>query len=159
MIAVVALGSNLGDRAAHLDFAVFRLKSILSNLCASAYHETTPVGVADPQLLFLNAAVVGETDLSARYLLTALRAIEHERGRERPYVGAARTLDLDLILFGREIIDEPDLIIPHPRFRDRAFVLEPLVEIAPGLRDPITGRTAAELLAHLRRQASEAHRL
>jgi 2-amino-4-hydroxy-6-hydroxymethyldihydropteridine diphosphokinase len=94
----------------------------------------------------LNAAAVGETALSARELLDALLAIEHERGRERPRPNAPRTLDLDLILFGDAVIDEPGLTVPHPRFRERRFVLEPLSEIAPALRDPVTRQTVLELL-------------
>lgn len=105
--------------------------------------------MAADQPRFLNAAVVGYSKLDARELLTALQAIEGEAGRERPYPGAARTLDLDLILFGDRVIEEPDLRVPHPRFRERRFVLEPLAEIAPGLKDPVTGRTAAELLTRL----------
>ena len=86
--------------------------------------------------------------------MSGLLAIELERGRERPYPGAARTLDLDLVLFGDEIIDEPpDLIVPHPRFRDRAFVLAPLAEIAPAWRDPVSGYTIAELRRHIVRPA------
>lgn len=158
MFAAVALGSNLGDRAAHLDFAVARLRAILSNLRVSRYHETTPVGVPDPQPLFLNAAAVGETDVPARALLTRLLDIERECGRERPYPGAARTLDLDLILYGTAIIDEPGLIVPHPRFQDRPFVLDPLARIAPGLRDPRSGLTVVELLTRLQPQASAAPR-
>ena len=100
---------------------------------------------------FLNAVAVGETTLDARAVLSELMEIEREAGRERPYAGAARTLDLDLILFGDVIIDEPQLTVPHPRFRERRFVLEPLVEIAPGLQDPVTGRTVAELLGGLPR--------
>ena len=146
-VCVVALGSNLGDRRAHLDFAVSRLRSFLNPLNVSSYHETEPAGVADPQPLFLNAAVVGETTLPARDVLDRLLAIERERGRERPHPNAARTLDLDLILFGDSVIARPDLVVPHPRFRERRFVLEPLVEIAPAVRDPVTGKTAAELLA------------
>ena len=108
-----------------------------------------PVGVSGPQPLFLNAAAVGDTTLSARAFLNALLAIEQERGRERPRPNAPRTLDLDLILFGDAEIEEPGLEVPHPRFRERRFVLEPLSEIAPALRDPVTAKTVLELLKEL----------
>jgi len=146
-IAAVALGSNLGDRSSHLDYAISRLRSHLTNVRVSHYYETHPIGVPGPQPLFLNAAAVGSTDASARDLLHALLEIEAERGRERPHPGAARTLDLDLVLYGNRVLDEPGLIVPHPRFRERRFVLEPLAEIAPELVDPVTGLTAGELLA------------
>ena len=150
MICAVALGSNLGDRRAHLDYAVASLRTLLANLLVSTYRDTIPVGILGPQLLFLNAAAVGETTLPARALLDALLAIEHERGRERPRPNAPRTLDLDLILFGEATIDELGLTVPHPRFRERRFVLEPLAEVAPGLRDPVTRKTVNQLLADLR---------
>ena len=150
MIAAVALGSNLGDRAAHLDFAIARLATLLDNLKASRYYDTVPVGVPDPQPIYLNAAAVGKTSLAARALLDGLLAIERERGRERPHDNAPRTLDLDLILFGDAVIVEPGLVVPHPRFRERRFVLEPLAEVAAGLRDPVTGKTADQLLLDLR---------
>jgi 2-amino-4-hydroxy-6-hydroxymethyldihydropteridine diphosphokinase len=145
----VALGSNLGDRRAHLDHAVASLRTLLGNLTVSTYYDTVPVDVVGPHALYLNAAAVGETALSARALLDALLAIESERGRARPYPNAPRTLDLDLILFGETVIDEPGLVVPHPRFRERRFVLQPLAEIASDLRDPISGKTAGELLAVL----------
>jgi 2-amino-4-hydroxy-6-hydroxymethyldihydropteridine diphosphokinase len=97
----------------------------------------------------LNAAAVGETGLSARELLHMLLTIEAERGRERPHYHAARTLDLDLLLFGDSIIREPDLIVPHPRMAERRFVLVPLAEIAPDMRDPVSGMRIGELLARL----------
>jgi 2-amino-4-hydroxy-6-hydroxymethyldihydropteridine diphosphokinase len=142
----IALGSNLGDRVAHLDFAVSRLQAILSRVRVSRYHDTIPVGVTGPQPPYLNAAVVGDTALSAEALLEKLLAIEAERGRARPHVNAPRTLDLDLILYGESVIDRPSLTVPHPRFRERRFVLEPLAEIAPQLRDPVSGDSVAELL-------------
>jgi len=142
----VALGSNMGDRRAHLDFAVSRLRTILGDLNVSRYYETEPVDVSEPQPLFLNAAAVGESTRSAPDLLRALLALERERGRERPYAHAARTLDLDLVLFGDAVIEEPDLVVPHPRFRERRFVLQPLSDIAPDLVDPVTGFTVRELL-------------
>ena len=150
MIAAVTLGSNLGDRATHLDFAIARLAALLDNLKASRYYDTVPVGVSGPQPIYLNAAAVGKTTLSARELLDGLLAIERERGRERPHDNAPRTLDLDLILFGDAVIVEPGLVVPHPRFRERRFVLEPLAEVAAGLRDPVTGKTADQLLLDLR---------
>jgi len=143
----VALGSNCGDRRGHLDYAVSTLRTLLTNLSVSRYYDTVPVGVSGPQALFLNAAAVGDTTMSARALLDALLAIENERGRERPYPNAPRTLDLDVILFGDAIVKEPGLTVPHPRFRERRFVLEPLAEVAPELRDPVSGKTIAELLA------------
>ena len=143
----IALGSNLGDRRAHLDFAVAKLRSLLRHVAVSRYHDTVPVGITGPQPLYLNAAATGETTLSAPDLLDALLAIEAARGRERPYPNAPRTLDLDLILYGGLVIDSPELSVPHPRFRARRFVLEPLAEIAPEVVDPVTGRTVRELLA------------
>jgi len=143
----IALGSNLGDRRAHLDYAVARLQRVIPNLRVSRYYETDPVGVTGPQPAFLNAAAVGDTAASARDILSTLMDIERERGRERPFQNAARTLDLDLILLGSLVTDEDGLTVPHPRFRERLFVLEPLAEIAPELIDPVTGSTVAQLLA------------
>ncbi len=142
----VALGSNLGDRRSNLDYAAARLRTLIDDLRLSAYHETAPAGVTGEQPDFLNAAAAGTTALPARELLDRLLGIERERGRERPYAAAPRTLDLDLILLGDAIVDAPpDLVVPHPRFRERAFVLDPLAEVAPDLRDPVTGLTVAEL--------------
>ena len=145
--AAVGLGSNLGDRRAHLDFAAARLQALLGNLRVSSYYETVPVGLSGPQSLFLNAAAVGDAVLSARELLEAFLVIEQERGRERPRPNMSRTLDIDLILFGDAMIEEPGLAVPHPRFRTRRFVLEPLAAIAPAMRDPVTGQSVADLLA------------
>lgn len=142
---VVALGSSLGDRAAHLAHAQERLARQLDEYRASRIIETEPVDVVGAQTPFLNAAVVGSTALSARDVLSMLHAIEHERGRDRTTRNAPRTLDLDLILYGDAVIDEPDLVVPHPRFRERRFVLDPLAEVAPSLVDPVTGRTVAAL--------------
>jgi len=145
-VAAIALGSNLGDRRAHLDFAVTALRTLLNHLRVSTYLETAPVGAPESQPPYLNAAAVGETSLSARDLLNALHAIEDARGRRRPYTNAPRTLDVDLILLGDAVIGEEGLVVPHPRFRERRFVLEPLAEIAPDLVDPATGKSVAALL-------------
>jgi 2-amino-4-hydroxy-6-hydroxymethyldihydropteridine diphosphokinase len=142
----IALGSNVGDRAAHLAYAVERLSSVLGALRVSDACETAPVGVGD-QPPFLNAAIAATTVLPPRELLDTLLAIERDRGRARPFAGAPRTLDLDLILYGDAVIDEPGLQVPHPRFRGRRFVLAPLAEVAPEMRDPVTGLTVHDLLA------------
>jgi 2-amino-4-hydroxy-6-hydroxymethyldihydropteridine diphosphokinase len=113
--------------------------------------ETVPEGVPGNQTLFLNAAAVGQSQMAAREVLAGLQSIERAAGRVRSFVGAPRTLDLDLILFGGDIIDLLDLKVPHPRFRQRRFVLQPLAEIAPELRDPVTNRTILELLGSLAR--------
>jgi 2-amino-4-hydroxy-6-hydroxymethyldihydropteridine diphosphokinase len=146
----IALGSNLGDRERTLHAALDALTPSIQFLAASSFHETDPVGVDPGQPPFLNAAAIGRTTLDARALLETLLAVERQFGRVRPYEGAPRTLDLDLILYGNAVLDEPGLVVPHPRFRDRAFVLQPLLEIAPRWTDPVTGFTIAELEERLR---------
>ena len=146
MRAAIALGSNLGDRQALLRRGAEALRGVLSNLTVSSAHETAYVGAGAAQPPYLNAAAIGDTTLTARDLLDALLETERQFGRDRPYSDAPRTLDLDLILFGMEIHDEPGLVVPHPRFRRRRFVLEPLAEIAADWIDPVTGRTVEELL-------------
>lgn len=152
MQAAVAIGANLGDRAAAIRFAADRLAPLLSGLLLSAVVETEPEGEGlEGQPLYLNAVAVGETRLSARELLDHLLHIERDFGRTRPAPGAPRTLDLDLVLLGGQVIDEPGLTVPHPRFRQRFFVLGPLAEIAPDLVDPVTGSRVADLLRALLR--------
>jgi 2-amino-4-hydroxy-6-hydroxymethyldihydropteridine diphosphokinase len=149
------VGTNLGDRRAAVAFAADRLGAILSDVSLSDMIETEPDGEGlQNQPLFLNAVIVGDTTLPPRALLDQLLAIERSFGRERPYAGAPRTLDLDLVLLGDEIVDEPGLQVPHPRFRERFFVLGPLAEIAPDVRDPVTGLRAGELLRNLLRDSS-----
>ena len=149
----IALGSNIGDRESHLAFAAGRLAALFDDLRLSSAYETDPVGVLGTQGRFLNAAATAWTALSARSTLERLLAIERERGRQRPYPGAARTLDLDLILFGDVVMHEVGLTIPHPRFRERLFVLDPLAEIASGWSDPVSGLTVGQLLANLRSES------
>ena len=144
------MGSNLGDREAHLAFAIGRLAAVLANLRQSTWFDTAPVGVGD-QPRYLNGVVVGDTSLTARALLNRLLEIERERGRERPAPGASRTLDLDLILYGSERRIEPGLIVPHPRFRERLFVLEPLAELEPGWIDPVSRAAVSALLQRAQR--------
>ena len=155
MRAAIAVGSNIGDRRAAIRFAVDRLSALLDGLTLSDIIETEPDGDGlEGQPLYLNAVAVGETSLGARALLDRLLAIEAEFGRTRPAPNAARTLDLDLVLLGDQILDLPGLTLPHPRFRQRFFVLGPLTEIAPEMRDPVTGLRASELLQELLRDES-----
>ena len=142
----IALGSNLGDRGQLLDAAVAALREVVTSPRVSSWHRTAPVGMPPGAPEFLNGALIGWTHLSARALLDYLLATEQTCGRERPYPGASRTLDLDLILYGQQVIDEPGLIVPHPRFRERRFVLAPLAEVAGGWIDPVTGRSVTDLL-------------
>ena len=146
----ISLGSNLGHRAEHLDYAIRALSRDLADMKVSSFVDTEAAEAAAGQPTYLNAAAVGVTALPPRALLDRLLEIERERGRERPHPMAARTLDLDLILYGGEAIDEEGLTVPHPRFRGRAFVLAPLAAIAPDMIDPLTGLTVKELLNSLR---------
>jgi 2-amino-4-hydroxy-6-hydroxymethyldihydropteridine diphosphokinase len=142
----IALGSNVGDREQHLTDAVASLAAFVSNIHLSRFFETEPVDMAGSQRRVINAAATGETTLRARDLLRLMLDIEDHLGRTRPHPGAARTVDLDLILYGNSIIDDrPALIVPHPRFRERRFVLEPLLELAPDLALP-DGTPLAPLL-------------
>ena len=149
MRVAISLGSNLGDRRAHLDYAIDALQLDLAGMTVSSFVESDPVGVEPEHGRYLNAAVVGGTQLPAWLLLERLLDIEEERGRARPYPMAPRTLDLDLILYGSDIIEEDGLSVPHPRFRAREFVLRPLAEIAPDMIDPVTQKTMAELFVLL----------
>jgi len=149
----IALGSNLGDREASLRGAADALGAFIDRLTLSSFIETAPVGVVEPQPWYLNAAAVGTTSLRPRALLEQLLAVERAYGRARTAPNAARTLDLDLILYGGELIDEPGLVVPHPRFRERGFVLNPLSEIARDMVDPVTGETIGALAARLGKQA------
>jgi 2-amino-4-hydroxy-6-hydroxymethyldihydropteridine diphosphokinase len=149
--AFVGLGSNLGDREGTLRAAVGRLRRIdgIEMRAVSSFRDTEPVGYVD-QPRFLNGAVDLETELPARELLEVLLELERAFGRDRsaaPSQGP-RTLDLDLLLYGEQTISEPGLEVPHPRLHERAFVLEPLAELEPGLEVPGHGSVQA-LLANL----------
>ena len=139
--AYVALGANLGDRERTLRAAVDALAAEdgIEVVAVSTLRETEPVGVGE-QPRFLNGAAELETTLTSRELLARLLAVEQRFGRIRiPGEHGARTLDLDLLLYGDEVIDEPGLAVPHPRLHERSFVLEPLAELAPGLVVPGRG--------------------
>jgi 2-amino-4-hydroxy-6-hydroxymethyldihydropteridine diphosphokinase len=148
-LAYVGLGANLGAREETLRHAVERLGAAegVDVLAVSSLRETEPVGVVD-QPPFLNGAVQLETSLPPRELLDLLLAIERSLGRVRGARWGPRPVDLDLLLYGSEIVDEPGLRIPHPRLHERRFALEPLAELDPGLE--IAGRASVSaLLAEL----------
>ena len=145
-MVVVAFGSNLGERDTIIREAAAKVAALLADFRLSPIVETQPVGAGlenDPP--YLNAVAVGESTLPPQELLGQLRSIEAAAGRTRSTPGAPRTLDLDLVLFGDQVLREPDLQVPHPRFRERLFVLEPLAAIAPDLVDPVTGLTVRQL--------------
>lgn len=153
--AYVALGANLGTREATLRRAVARLDARDDSVVValSQLRETEPVGLLD-QPRFLNGVVVLDTDLGPRDLLAVLLEIERELGRVRDGArNGPRPIDLDLLLYDGETLDEPELTVPHPRLHERRFVLEPLADIDPTLAVPGRG-TVAELLAALDDRAS-----
>jgi 2-amino-4-hydroxy-6-hydroxymethyldihydropteridine diphosphokinase len=151
-VAAVALGSNVGDRASHISAAVDLLGALPASelVAVSEPIETEPAGPI-PQGPYLNAAAVIRTSLNARELLGHLLRIEKERGRDRSREQrwGPRALDLDLLVFGEDVISEPGLTVPHPRLHERRFVLVPLAGIAPRMKVPPSGRTVAELLDEL----------
>ena len=142
--AYVGVGANVGDRAATIDAAVSALPAVVA---VSKLRETDPVGVVD-QPRFLNGAAALDTNLSARELLDVLLTIERDLGRERRERWGPRTIDLDLLLYGGETIEEPGLTVPHPRLHERRFALEPLLDLDPELAIPGRGRVA-DVLAEL----------
>jgi 2-amino-4-hydroxy-6-hydroxymethyldihydropteridine diphosphokinase len=155
-IAYIGLGSNLGPRERHLRDALDALRATpgLRALAVSSLYETRHVGPV-PQGPHLNAVARVESRLGPRELLERLLAIERDAGRTRgPERHAPRTLDLDLLLFGSEVIEEPGLAVPHPRLSERAFVLEPLLELAPRLVHPVLGETVEALAARVRDPAA-----
>ncbi len=146
--AYVALGSNLGDRMGLLREAVARLGDHGAVEAVSPVYETEPVGFTD-QPAYLNAALRLGTDLPPASLLAGMLRVEASLGRARSFPNAPRKLDLDLLFYGDLVLDTADLVLPHPRLHERAFVLVPLAEIAPELLDPTTGLRVRELLAAL----------
>ncbi len=146
-IAYLSAGSNLGDRRSNLERAAAALAATCVVRRVSSCFSTEPVGYTN-QPWFLNVALELETALEPMGLLDLCLEIESSLGRERPFPEAPRTLDLDILLVGDLIIDEPRLRIPHPRMAERKFVLVPMVEIAPDAVHPVLHKTMRELLDH-----------
>jgi 2-amino-4-hydroxy-6-hydroxymethyldihydropteridine diphosphokinase len=150
--AFLALGSNVGDREANLRDAVQRLDSDeIHVLRRSSLYETAPQELLD-QPWFLNAVVQVETSLFPMQLLARVREIERQMGRRRVTPKGPRNIDIDILFYGRTVIATAELEVPHPRIAQRRFVLEPLAEIAPEFRHPLTGKTASEMLTALQPQ-------
>jgi 2-amino-4-hydroxy-6-hydroxymethyldihydropteridine diphosphokinase len=146
-IVYIGLGSNLGERAENLALARERLNAAgVSILRASSIYETAPRDVTN-QPTFLNQVIEAETALFPRQLLARVANIERELGRKRTIAKGPRIIDIDILLFGTFIVKTPELEIPHPRIMERRFVLEPLAELAPDLRHPVTRMSAREMLA------------
>lgn len=143
--AYVGLGTNLGERAANLQAAMERLRALGEVRRVSSLYETDPVGYRD-QPSFLNMVAALRTALSPQHLLIACKVIERELGRVSTFRYGPRLIDLDILLYDELILDTPELTIPHPRLRERAFVLIPLAEIAPDIVEP-RGRLSIGVLA------------
>jgi 2-amino-4-hydroxy-6-hydroxymethyldihydropteridine diphosphokinase len=149
----LSLGSNLGDRATQIEQALARLgKEGVRIVKRSSFYETEPVEFL-AQGWFLNIAVEVETELTPRQLLRVIRQIEHELGRKRIVHAGPRTIDIDILLFGANIVNAEQLEIPHPRMTERRFVLVPMAEIAPALRHPVLRLTMEELLSATKDQS------
>ena len=146
MQVYLGLGSNLGDRQATMEKALKLLGERLQIELVSSIYETEPVGYED-QPMFLNAVCRGQTELGPLQLLSLVKGIEASLGRVSSFPNAPRIIDVDIIFYGDVIMQTPELTIPHPRLEERAFVLIPLLEMAPDLCHPVSGESIKDLAA------------
>jgi 2-amino-4-hydroxy-6-hydroxymethyldihydropteridine diphosphokinase len=148
-LVYLSLGSNLGDREKYLREAISRLGDLGVIKQVSAFYETQPVEVQTEQPWFLNCALAMETELVPLEFLRGMLAVEQFMGRIRTKPKGPRTIDIDIVFFGDDVVNTPELTVPHPAMHQRRFVLEPLAEIAPALMHPVLKRTVQELLDSL----------
>ena len=148
-VAYIGIGSNLGDRVAYLGAAIDATKNLGDLIAVSSVYETEPFGVDDDQPMYLNMTIAIRTELSSKLLLSRLLDIERRNGRVRNQPNESRTLDIDLLILGDELRDDPELVLPHPRMHERAFVMLPLAEIAPDLVHPTLGLSTSEIASRL----------
>jgi 2-amino-4-hydroxy-6-hydroxymethyldihydropteridine diphosphokinase len=148
-LVYLSLGSNLGDREKYLREAISRLGELGVIRQVSAFYETQPVEVRGEQPWFLNCALAMETELTPLAFLSQVLAVEQSMGRIRREPKGPRTIDIDIVFFANDVLDTPELTVPHPAMHQRRFVLEPLAEIAPALVHPVLQRTVRDLLDSL----------
>jgi 2-amino-4-hydroxy-6-hydroxymethyldihydropteridine diphosphokinase len=150
----ISVGSNIGDRQAHLQEAQRRLQAAGRVIAVSSYYETEPVEFTD-QPWFLNGTLALETEQEPAELMKSILEIERAMGRERVQKKGPRTIDIDILLFGDLVLNSEEVTIPHPAMQERRFVLEPLAEIAPEVRHPVLKKTVRELLGALAHQEGQ----
>jgi 2-amino-4-hydroxy-6-hydroxymethyldihydropteridine diphosphokinase len=148
-LVYLSLGSNLGDREMYLREAISRLRELGEIKQVSGFYETQPVEVQNEQPWFLNCALAMETELAPLEFLRGMLSAEQSMGRIRTEPKGPRTIDIDILLFGNDVLDAPELTVPHPAMHQRRFVLEPLAEIASMIVHPVFKRTVRELLNSL----------